>query len=156
MLIGCSRQPDSQGVFTDEEVGLKPNLEERVANIEHFLKKPSDNWVTINPDEPTYQVIETPSGKLFIRTEDVKPFLDGYKISLKICNPNSVTFNSAKLICVNYGKSISEIRLFTNNIEADLVEGRWTGFNFILAPATPEEVRRSSVTITVNGISVPE
>jgi hypothetical protein len=89
-------------------------LTERLAQLENGFNSLSnqvrqDEWQTaskqnqfrftaIAPDDKGYGKLETDLGTLFVSTESVDPYLDGYKIHLNIGNPSYATFSDFKLI----------------------------------------------------------
>ncbi len=69
---------------------------------------PSGN-AYLNCDSSDYNILQSTSNfvLLFVSCEDVLPYLEGYKIKLKIGNPYSVAFEGAKL-SLNYGTGVSD------------------------------------------------
>ena len=118
----------------------------------------ANDSVSIAPEEKGYGVLKTPFGNLFISTESVEPYLDGYKIHLKIGNPTCAHFNGFSLICSTYQNTnvIGTFHAFTNEITDELSAGYWTPIDFVLAPASMDEVRNASVSVQLNQINLLE
>jgi hypothetical protein len=118
----------------------------------------ANNSVSITPDEKGYGLLKTPFGNLFISTESIEPYLDGYKIHLKIGNPTSAHFNGFSLICSTYQTTNvnGTFHAFTNDFTDELSAGYWTPVDFVLAPASMEDVRNASVSVQLNQIDLLE
>ena len=110
----------------------------------------------IAPQDKGYAFLKTPFGNLLVGTENVEPYLDGYKIHLKIGNPTNIRFNGFSLIYSTFSDSnvFATFHAITNNITDDLVPGYWTPIDFVLAPATMEEVRNASVSVELNQLTL--
>jgi outer membrane murein-binding lipoprotein Lpp len=59
-----------------------------------ILKGNIHRTVFLDATAKGFERIDTDTGSFFISVEDVQPYLDGYKLRLKIGNPSSATFNA--------------------------------------------------------------
>lgn len=114
------------------------------------------HFVSLNPEERASTAASTGAGLFFFELEDMMPYLDGYKIRIKIGNPNSVGFSESKLEVTwpqpqstNSAITEPEARLSkTNRVHQYLEAGHWTPTEFTVAPATIKEARKIRVGLT--------
>ena len=116
-------------------------------------KKDREDSVTLDLTHSTYQRLDTDNGFLLVAAEKAVPYLNGYKILLKIGNPLSVSYSgfTAKIKWAKYYDS----NQFTNDSYAawqksiqqkessfpDVLEkGSWKKVELIVAPATAEQL----------------
>ena len=116
-------------------------------------KKDREDSVTLDLTHSTYQRLDTDNGFLLVSAEKAVPYLNGYKILLKIGNPLSVSYSgfTAKIKWAKYYDS----NQFTNDSYAawqksiqqkessfpDVLEkGSWKKVELIVAPATAEQL----------------
>jgi Protein of unknown function (DUF3251) len=125
-------------------------------NSQVFLLQYANNSVSVSPQEKGYGLLKTPFGTLLISTESVEPYLDGFKIHLKIGNPTSAHFNGFSLICSSYQTTnfFTTLQTFTNAVTDSLTPGYWTPIDFILAPSDMDRVRNTTVSIELNQINL--
>jgi hypothetical protein len=116
------------------------------------------NSVSISPDGNGSGLLKTPFGNLYISTESIEPYQGGYLIHLKIGNPTTAHFNGFSLICSTYQttNATSTFHAFTNDFSDELSAGYWTPVDFVLAPASMDEVRNASVSVQLNQINLLE
>jgi hypothetical protein len=119
----------------------------------------------INPDDKSYQRIDADVATLFVSTESVDPYLDGYKVKLKIGNPTTADFNGFTLtsfwgptytpnLTVEAYESAQKSR--TNTCPNTLLSGYWTPVEIVLAPANADEIRNAKFSIKLNAIKLKE
>jgi hypothetical protein len=91
-------------------------------------------------------IMKTPKLQMFASCENVEPYLEGHKVTLKIGNPHSFSFGgiSGEL---TYGKgypySTTEI-----SFAGVLVSGAWTTLTVTISPSKPEDLRTMFATIS--------
>lgn len=120
--------------------------------------------------EQGYSFVPTQLGKFMISCDDLKPFGDGYKVTLRVGNPHFVTLNGVKLT-VRYGPrmpqaagsgpqrvawdewqhSVREKSVDLNNV---LLPAAWNRVDVVLAPAKAEEVGFIGVKMVVDKLTL--
>jgi len=121
-------------------------LETMVFNTPFYLTS-----VTLDPSSPGgFQCLGSPVGVFLISLGDIKPYLDGYKVTVKIGNPYFATFSSFS-IQVEWGEKVPNlsekeafdkflawektIRRKTFSFPQNLTPGTWTSIELVLTPA---------------------
>lgn len=152
-------------------------LQHRIILVEHRLQATQDKlWsipnydnIFIDVSEKGFDRIDANLGTFFIVLDDVQPYADGYKISLRIGNPHFIKYSGIKMK-VEWGKrrppspnpadfpkegeflpkytewmqSEDEWKKQSKTKELSFVEtleaGAWTKIEITLSPATKEEI----------------
>ena len=116
-----------------------------------------DDSASITTEPQGSQTLKTPVGNLLFSTKKVEPYLDGYKITAQIGNPTTADIANFDLILTTY-KNITNnfetLHSVTNNIVTELKSGSWNYVDFVMAPATIEEVRNATVSIKAKTFSL--
>jgi hypothetical protein len=177
-LVGCKKNDDPRMAELQNQMAKLDTLTSNQSNVIKFIWNQNlvaqtnlnslrstlyayqfaNNSVSITPDGNGYGSLKTPFGNLFISTESVEPYLDGYLIHLKIGNPTTAHFNGFSLICSTYQttNATGTFHAFTNDFPDELSAGYWTSVAFVLAPASMDEVRNASVSVQLNQINLLE
>ena len=130
-------------------------------------KKDREDSVTLDLTHGTYQRLDTNNGFLLVSAEPAVPYLNGYKIPLKIGNPLSVSYSglSAKIKWAKYYDS----NQFTPDSYAEwqksiqqketsfpdvLEKGTWKKIELIVAPATAEQLGYLKLSINTKTVIV--
>ena len=146
-------------------------LESRV-NLAYLLlkdKQDRTDSVTLDLTEPTYQRLDTDNGFFLISSEQATPYLNGYKVTLKIGNPLSVSFSGFKAT-VKWGKTYDYKQYTSESYDAwqkalqekqisfaDVLErGTWNKVELVLAPATAEQLGYVNVSLSTNTVRMYE
>jgi hypothetical protein len=149
-----SNQFDYISTLWNQNLLTQTNLNKLQAAFNNFQY--ANSWVSITPEEKGYSLLKTPFCNLLVITENVEPYLDGYKIHLKIGNPTSTDFSGFSLIYSSYQTTnfFETVQTITNSVTDKLVSGYWTPVNFVLAPANPDRLRNTSVSVQLNQINL--
>lgn len=117
---------------------------------------------SVSAEEQGYGVAKTSFGAFTISTRSVTPYLDGFKIKLRIGNLTTANFNGAKLT-VTWGPPYDEKspgEFFKNqkkkefSLTNQFVSGAFTDVEVALTPAKPEDVKSLSVGIQLDQLSL--
>ena len=117
---------------------------------------------TVSTEEEGYGVAKTKFGPLTISTRGATPYLDGFKVKLRIGNLTNANFNGAKLNVV-WGppfdeKNIEEWNKNQRKKEIDLttrfLSGVFTDVEIALTPAKAEDIKSFTVGIELNQLSL--
>lgn len=138
------------------------SLRGRVLDLE--MQRYAFHSINLTPEQKGFQRLDAGFVTLLVTTDSIDPYLDGFKIKLKVGNPTSGDLSAAQLVCTTYKPSAStnatppweNWRSITNSVSAKLFAGTWTPIEFILAPATINELRNASVTLEVNEVFLRE
>jgi hypothetical protein len=122
--------------------------------LETFVAEMPSNYRSAELDatEKAFTRVDSAFGPLFVVCEGAEPYLDGYKVHLKIGNPSSATYKGVSMFIswatakpevnkpefVNWSKSIHK-KLF--EFPDPIQPGDWNKIDVILSPAKPEELR---------------
>lgn len=141
-------------------------------NVAYILlkdKQDRTDSVTLDLTETTYQRLDTDNGFFLISSEQAVPYLNGYKIPLKIGNPLSVAFSGFKAK-VRWAKAYDYKQYTPESYEAwqksiqekeilftDVVEkGTWNKVEMILSPATAEQLGFVTLSLSTNTVRMYE
>ena len=117
---------------------------------------------TVSTEEEGYGVAKTKFGPLTVSTRGATPYLDGFKVKLRIGNLTNANFNGAKLN-VAWGppfdeKNLEEWSKNQKKKEIDLtthfLSGAFTDVEIALTPAKAEEIKSFTVGIELNQLSL--
>ncbi len=141
------------------------------------LKLRMDNYnptsIVLSPVFKGYVKLDTNAGYFLIACEDAQPYLDGYKVILKIGNPASVTYNGFTLE-IEWGKEYiydekdpfgllsirkyeewkKSLRKETKSFTNQLLPGRWNKVELILTPAKPEEIKYIGLSMNTDTVAL--
>jgi hypothetical protein len=178
LLVGCKNDDDSRVIGLQNQIAkLTTDSSNETAGInyiwnqsllaqtnfnrlqsEFFTSEYANNSVSVTPDSKGYGLLKTPFGTLLISTESVEPYLDGYKIHLRIGNPTTADFSGFSLINSSFQTTnfFETLQTSTNSFTDKLAAGYWTPIDFILAPANTDRLRNVSVRVELNQINLFE
>lgn len=134
---------------------------------EYLLSNKQDRHdsITLNLTEHTFQRLDTDTGFFLISVEEVVPYLNGYKLRLKIGNPSSADYAGPK-ITVKWNKqypydkytqaSFEEWQKAGQEKDASLTDilasGSWNKVEVIIAPATVEQLGFVTLTMSTDTV----
>jgi hypothetical protein len=122
-----------------------------------------------DPAEASYQRIDANVGTFAVSLDDVRPFADGVRVTLKLGNLSSATFNGAKLSlsynkrmpaqgAENYANEIStwfgSLKTQEQTISSALQPGRWNPVHVVLPAIEPKDFGYLSVSIETDQLSL--
>lgn len=120
------------------------------------------NSVLLDPSEKGYGVITTDQGKFFISLDNVEPFLDGYRIVLRIGNPYAITFRDVRISADWNKKMPSDFAKYAEWAESkrtqefsestELKPGSWTTFRLALTETKSDQLGYLEVKLTTKGV----
>jgi ABC-type antimicrobial peptide transport system permease subunit len=110
-----------------------------------------------------YSRIDSNGGIFFIIVENVEKYLDGYKINLRIGNPQNCTYNGFELeaewnkpftVEMDYDEWTKNKKEKVINMTQQLSSGNWATCSVNLSPMTEEEIHNVSFSISTDSISL--
>lgn len=130
------------------------------------LKADATKFLELDLGQPDgYGRIDTNVGYFLIAVDDVKPYLDGQKITLRIGNPSQATYQGFVLKLawgprwdgrVNYDKWAESLKNRDLRFTDTLLPGAWNRVVVTLAPAQTMDLAYLSITMEVDRISLRE
>jgi hypothetical protein len=125
------------------------------------LQSDSRRWATISAYDEGYSIANTEFGAFIVMRKSFTPYLDGFKVKLKIGNLTSIKFTGAK-VSVFWGSDFGVSKLADDlygqakefSVTNEFLPGAYTTIDLILAPANPVEVKTIRVRLDFNVIGV--
>lgn len=103
-----------------------------------------------------YSIMQNAAGDFPVILENVTPYLDGHKISLKVGNMSSAVFNGFSLEAA-YSKEIFPFEpegSKETSYTQDLSPGSWTTVDMIFTPVKSDEFKHIRLNIETDSISL--
>jgi hypothetical protein len=179
---GCSPDKDGVGAGTAtvsriEQLGAKQQaLEEttgllsgRLDNLEFeqtLLRSATERYRTVafDPAEKGYGRLDTVGGTFLVSVDDAKPYLDGFKLILKIGNIQSIGYRGFMVKAkwgpkwdatkVEHAKWRSALKGKEFKIPDQLNPGAWNRVELALAPAKAEEIGFVEIEMTTDVVQM--
>lgn len=175
LVVSCSGPPDLERRVTALEAA-NSDLASKLSAVEFSLKTLTSEEGTLDPTEKGFANMKANNWHFLVSSEDVVPYGDGQKVTLRIGNPYNITFKGFK-ITARYGTrapempDLSDTEAFKKWSSAyerwqkllrqkelsftdELQPGRWNRVAMILAPAKAEEVGFIGIRISTNQVSL--
>ncbi|MBS0524350.1 MAG: hypothetical protein JSS04_12035 [Proteobacteria bacterium] len=131
-------------------------LQQRVAALE-------SGGATVSTEEEGYDVARTKFGPLTVSSRGAAPYLDGYKVELRIGNLTNANFDGVKLNLawgppgdantdfVQWSKAQKTKQL---DLTTKLAAGAFTDVEVVLTPAKPDEIKSFTVGFELNQLEL--
>lgn len=123
--------------------------------------------VVLDPSTKNYKRIDTENGFFLISCQDVKPFIDGYKLSLHVGNPLGVRFVGFKITvrwgprytgdqkdAAGYVKWFSSLKTQDFDFANALEIGQWNEVELRLLNTTASQVGYICMTLDTDKVSL--
>lgn len=137
--------------FLMEYVGkLSEQIQALDRRLDYSELPEDETWTELNTTQKSYLPIKTRVGILFVALDNITPYLDGYRLTIRIGNPSSATLNGFQL-SAQWGTNRQ-----TFSHADKLSAGRWSKIEFIISPATVEATKKISVMVRPDKITLPE
>lgn len=130
-------------------------LQQRVAALE-------SGEAAVTTEEEGYDIAHTKFGPLTVSSRGATPFLDGYKVKLRIGNLSNANFNGVKLNLAwglpfdanNPGQWSKSQKTKELALTTKLASGTFTDVEVALTPAKPEEIKVFTVGFELNQLEL--
>jgi hypothetical protein len=113
--------------------------------------------ILLDPTSKSFDRLDSNNGTFYVVLENVQPYVNGQKLTLRIGNPQSATFNGFELK-LSWGKVDDPNYMKkrkTDKQTVDLRPGTWTRFEVPIAPATADDVQAGvTMSMTTNSLSL--
>lgn len=151
-----------------------PDISEEVRKLQTNLLKLQfrvdaleSGGALVSTEEQGYGIAKTNFGAFTISANAVTPYLDGFKVKLRIGNLTSANFNGAK-IAVSWGGAKDIFEQIVNDVEGgsknrkkkevsvtnQFPSGAFTDLEVVLTPAKPEEIKTLWVGIQLDQLAL--
>lgn len=122
------------------------DLDSRVAMLE--ISKDPYKTVVLEPSEKGYQRLDSDCGIFLVSVQEVKPYLDGCKITFHIGNPSAVLYSGFRLK-MRWGKRrekgekisnwLKQLQEKEQKFTEELKPGWWNKVVVTVSPAKPDQ-----------------
>lgn len=168
LVVGCNQElgtpsPTSPQPNSTLEIGEQiKKLRSELFALELRLSALESGDATVSTEEEGYDVAKTKFGPFTVSTRGAAPYLDGFKVKLRIGNLTNANFSGAKLN-VAWGppfteKSVEEWSKNQKKKQIDLttrfLSGAFTDVEIVLTPAKAEEIKSIAIGIELNQLSL--
>lgn len=174
LIAGCNPGSTNTAAPSDKQpiATSTSELTEKIAKLrselfalQYRVSALESGEATVSTEEEGYGVAKTKFGPFTVSTRSATPYLDGFKVKLRIGNLTNANFNWAKLN-VSWGpplddknsKNIEEWSKNQRQKEIDLTKGfpsgAFTDVEIVLTPAKAEDIKTFSVGIELNQLSL--
>jgi hypothetical protein len=118
----------------------------------------------LDPVDHSFHALETSSLTLLVALEDITPYLDGFKLHVKIGNPYNMTFDGCTVFCqwglsgfgsngiYNAKEWRDSQKSNTVEIATQLLSGCWTPAEVPVVPATTDELRQLRLSVDTKSV----
>lgn len=156
LIVGC----DSKNkIKMEEELFI---YEGRTDALEKFISSVAtyNDYVIFSPASKDYQLIHSKLGNFFVCLDNISKYADGYKVTLLIGNPNSVTFNNM-ILTLEWGPQMDvqhldewekQLKKRTEIINYPILSSTWNKVIFILSPA--KDIDTGYIKVSLEGNSI--
>lgn len=170
VLIGCGNKTPSNSAGNEDLSKQVAELQRKVWRLE--VEKDLYSTANFDPtDSKGYGRVDANIGTFLVTLDNVEPYLDGQKVTLKIGNPNNMRFIGFK-VKATWGMRFPDTKLqgddWTKAYEAynastkekeitfteTLQPGAWNKVSFVVSPANGNEFGRLNIAIETNQVSL--
>ena len=122
------------------------DLQSRIAMLEMY--KDSYKTAVLEPSEKGYQRLDSDCGSFLLSVQEVKPYLDGCKITFHIGNPSAVLYSGFRLKIrwgkrwekgENYSNWLNQLQEKEQKFTEELKPGWWDKVVVTVSPAKPDQ-----------------
>lgn len=158
MLAGCSRDAKIKEIIDTANYNSKQS--EQIANEVDAI---SNKIATTETLSRVYRIdaehkgcgqIQTSFATLLITTDSAEPYLDGYKLKLRVGNPTSMLLSGLTVRGFWPDASKKGLTQRDYSLTSDLAPGVWSPIEIVMAPATADDMRRAAITIGVERVEM--
>jgi len=104
----------------------------------------------LSPDTDSYSRLDTGAGHFFVYLKEASAYQDGYGLVISIGNPNYMTVHGGQIELIwGEGPDKKKAYTFTQVLEP----GLWNDMEVFITPATAEDVKNISMSMSVSSIS---
>jgi outer membrane murein-binding lipoprotein Lpp len=135
-MTGCERKEGA----TEHIAKLQKEVQQLTSQVERL----SSGFAVVITEDKGYSIAHTRFGAFAIACDEVSRYEEGYKVHLAMGNLTSANFRGAKIL-VSWGKSGFNKREI--DVHDDFPAGRYTGVEFVMTPATSEDIKKFNIVL---------
>jgi hypothetical protein len=178
-LADCATKPDQQQAQRIEAIDLRLKIaEELIKSLETDTKSLNSDVFKLqlssepfktaefDPGGPGgYGRIDATGGYFLVVLENATPYVDGFRVTFRVGNPSSVTFDGLKVHAkwgpradmkdpkFNWTAWQESMREKDIDLPDTLRAGAWNRVSFVLSPAKPEQFGYVALSLDTNKVS---
>jgi hypothetical protein len=136
---------------------------DRIEQCNTLLTSLSDRGVNLDTTNKNFIPLKTDEGTLLIACNDCQPDQAGYRLTIKLGNPTTATFNGGVLHLAygpawkpstDYAKWQQSLRSADFPFPQTLAPGVWTNVSILVTPATSDDLTYLKATLDLNSLSL--
>ena len=162
-LSACDGQRGASGgaATSSEEVRSQiDSLESKVTELAGRLN--SVEVALLDCSSAGYDQVNTPMATFLVACDDATPYLNGFKLNLRIGNLTMATFSApelrlrwaAELLDFIRDSGSTAVGHTSAKLTTDLRPGSWTKATVVVAPATPEQMKNIELRLVVDMVTL--
>lgn len=160
-LSGCEKKPEDNRLLSldsklsslNKEVkNLKKKNDEQSTLLGFVIgriNRLDQKSATVPTDSKEYDIAKTPYGSFLVIVDRVDPYLDGFKVKMRVGNLSDATFTSGKMTIL-WGELGFEHEK-SMQLAADVLPGRYTQVEAVLTPSKASEIKELHVSLEFGG-----
>lgn len=141
---------------------LKMEVWQLQSDLHRLTSKPA----TVSPDSSAFSLCRNEYGAFPVAIDGVQPYLDGYKIKMKIGNPTSATLTDVDLRVVcsprsmfnggadEFSDGLKRMREVNVNPAKIFPSASWTAVDVIVGNVAPADIGVIDVWLDIKGVSL--
>lgn len=164
--LGCTSKESSVSQFEVDLLKTKiESLETRISELSWKQTLNDRSTVSFSPDSDTFSRLDTNLGPLYVSLKNIKPYADGFKMTVNLGNPHNAAFKDPLMkvswsprvdfkVSGSYAESEKRKRTKEFKLQKVISPGSWNSTEITIAPATSEEVGRIEIEAEVETVSL--
>ncbi len=169
-VADLEKRLDENAKPTTQHAASIAELQGKVGWLETRVDIIEDEEGTLDPTLKAYAFVKTRAGNLLLAVDNVVPFGDGQKVTFRVGNPHTITFNGftmkvrygprepsypeKKFDIAVYNAWQASFREKELKVTESLIPGKWNHVNVVLAPAKPQDIGSLGVRIAIDQVSL--
>jgi hypothetical protein len=159
LLFGCN-----QGSTSSDLSKQIKELRSDLFLLQYRVSALESGEATVSTEEEAYDIAKTKFGPFTVSSRGATPYLDGFKIKLRIGNLTNAKFNGAKLNISwgppydnknsNYEEWSKNQKKKTVDLTTSFSPGAFNDIEIALTPAKAEEIKSFTVGIELNQLAL--
>lgn len=145
LFWGCENHKGDKSMMEAMQKDIS-DLDFRIATLE--ISKDSYKTAVLEPSGKGYQRLDSNCGIFLVSVQEVKPYLDGCKITFHIGNPSAVLYSGFRLKIrwgkrwekgENYSNWVKQLQEKEQKFTEELKPGWWNKVVVTVSPAKPDQ-----------------
>lgn len=145
-----------------ELAALKRNSDSDGRSINYLLSQAEfkNQWVSLDPASPGFHRVNSSAGFFLVSFQSAQPYLDGYKVVLRIGNPTVAVYEGVKISAAWGARGRADDRIppklrnMDVNLPGRLEPGSWNDVEMVLPATQSNEMGEVRVALETNRVSL--